>query len=60
MRNHKATELIFELSKPGRRGVALPACDVPAAAVSQPPDGTASGDRIGNRPTGQSGTNPDH
>ncbi len=34
--------------------------DVPAAAVSQPPDGTASGDRIGNRPTGQSGTDPDH
>jgi hypothetical protein len=34
--------------------------DVPAAAVPQPADGTASGDRIGNRPTGQSGTDHDH
>jgi len=34
--------------------------DVPAAAVPQPSDGTASGDRIGNRPTGQSGTDNDH
>jgi hypothetical protein len=34
--------------------------DVPAAAVPQPADGTASGDRIGNRPTGQSGTDKDH
>jgi hypothetical protein len=34
--------------------------DVPAAAVPQPSDGTASGDRIGNRPTGQSGTDHDH
>jgi hypothetical protein len=34
--------------------------DVPAAAVPQPSDGTASGDRIGNRPTGQSGTDKDH
>jgi hypothetical protein len=30
--------------------------DVPAAAVPQPGTGTAAGDRIGNRPTGQSGT----
>ena len=34
--------------------------DVPAKAVPQPSDGTASGDRIGNRPTGQSGTDHDH
>jgi hypothetical protein len=34
--------------------------DVPAGAVPQPSDGTASGDRIGNRPTGQSGTDKDH
>jgi hypothetical protein len=33
--------------------------DVPAAAVPQPADGTASGDRIGNRPTGQAGTDHD-
>jgi hypothetical protein len=33
--------------------------DVAAAAVPQPSDGTASGDRIGNRPTGQSGTDHD-
>lgn len=30
--------------------------DVPASAVPQPDTGTAAGDRIGNRPTGQSGT----
>jgi hypothetical protein len=30
--------------------------DIPAAAVQQPGDGTAAGDRIGNRPAGQSGT----
>jgi glycine dehydrogenase subunit 2 len=29
MRNHKATQLIFELSKTGRRAAVLPACDVP-------------------------------
>jgi hypothetical protein len=34
--------------------------DVPAAAVPRPSDGTASGDRIGNRPTRQSGTDKDH
>ena len=30
--------------------------DIPAAAVSRPPSGGAAADRIGNRPTGQSGT----
>jgi hypothetical protein len=30
--------------------------DIPAAAVARPTEGTAPGDRIGNRPTGQSGT----
>jgi len=29
MRNTQATELLFEQSKPGRRGVRLPECDVP-------------------------------
>ncbi len=29
MRNTSATRLLFELSKPGRRAVRLPACDVP-------------------------------
>ncbi len=29
MRNQQATQLLFELSQPGRRGVQLPACDVP-------------------------------
>jgi len=29
MRNTSATKLLFELSKPGRRAVRLPACDVP-------------------------------
>lgn len=29
MRNTSATRLLFELSKPGRRAVQLPACDVP-------------------------------
>src|SRR5438105_11941301 len=30
MNNTQSTELIFELSRPGRRGHRLPACDVPA------------------------------
>jgi glycine dehydrogenase subunit 2 len=29
MRNTQSTDLLFELSKPGRRAVQLPACDVP-------------------------------
>ena len=29
MRNHRATQLVFELSRPGRRGVQWPECDVP-------------------------------
>ena len=33
MRNQQATQLLFELSHPGRRAVRLPACDVPAARV---------------------------
>jgi glycine dehydrogenase subunit 2 len=33
MRNRQATQLLFELSKPGRRAARLPACDVPAADV---------------------------
>ena len=35
MRNQKATQLIFELSKPGRRGVELPDCDVPSPSVDE-------------------------
>ena len=35
MRNSQATQLIFELSKPGRRSSQLPACDVPAPALQE-------------------------
>src|SRR3990170_1092877 len=35
MRNQKTNQLIFELSKPGRRGVALPRCDVPAPSIEE-------------------------
>src|SRR5215213_10974087 len=31
MNNTQSTDLIFELSRPGRRGHRLPACDVPAS-----------------------------
>ncbi len=34
MRNLKTNSLLFELSKPGRRGARLPACDVPAPTVA--------------------------
>ena len=34
--------------------------DVSASTITQPDLGTAAGDRIGNRPTGQSGTETDH
>ncbi|MFT7638930.1 MAG: glycine dehydrogenase subunit 2 [Pirellulaceae bacterium] len=33
MRNNKATSLIFELSKSGRRATRLPQCDVPEQAI---------------------------
>jgi len=35
MRNRQATQLIFELSKPGRRAHRLPAIDVPEASLAQ-------------------------
>ncbi|WP_254507722.1 aminomethyl-transferring glycine dehydrogenase subunit GcvPB [Anatilimnocola floriformis] len=35
MRNLKTSTLIFELSKPGRRGAKLPACDVPSPEINQ-------------------------
>ncbi len=35
MRNLKSTTLLFELSKPGRRGAHLPACDVPGPALAE-------------------------
>ncbi|MEX0866401.1 MAG: aminotransferase class V-fold PLP-dependent enzyme, partial [Pirellulales bacterium] len=34
MRNNRATQLLFELSEPGRRGAALPAADVPAVDLN--------------------------
>ncbi|MGA2068133.1 MAG: aminomethyl-transferring glycine dehydrogenase subunit GcvPB [Thermoguttaceae bacterium] len=34
MRNHHATQLLFELSKPGCRCARLPECDVPAGPVA--------------------------
>src|SRR5262249_2940432 len=44
MNNTQSTGLIFELSKPGRRCHRLPACDVPAAPLTQllPPDALAA------------------
>jgi glycine dehydrogenase subunit 2 len=35
MRNTIATQLLFELSRPGRRGTSLPAADVPAVALEE-------------------------
>jgi glycine dehydrogenase subunit 2 len=35
MRNQQATQLLFELSKSGRRGAKLPASDVPARALDE-------------------------
>ncbi len=35
MRNTLATQLLFELSKPGRRGVALPRADVPVEPLAK-------------------------
>ncbi|MFM2093106.1 MAG: putative glycine dehydrogenase (decarboxylating) subunit 2 [Planctomycetota bacterium] len=33
MRNLQATQLLFELSQPGRRGVTMPGCDVPEESI---------------------------
>ena len=35
MRNTRATQLLFELSHPGRRGSRLPACDVPETSLDE-------------------------
>ncbi len=35
MKNTQSTQLLFELSKPGRRSVHLPASDVPSIAIDQ-------------------------
>ena len=35
MRNRQATQLLFELSVPGRRSARLPACDVPEADLDE-------------------------
>ena len=47
MRNRQATQLLFELSRPGRRSVELPASDVPDVAIDQlvPGDALAELDR---------------
>jgi len=44
MRNQQATQLIFELSRPGRRAVRLPDCDVPRRPVEEliPPEAIAA------------------
>src|SRR5690349_15281770 len=34
-RNQQATQLLFELSKPGRRGNVLPPCDVPERPLDE-------------------------
>ncbi len=35
MRNQQATQLLFELSRPGRRAVQLPPCDVPPRPIEE-------------------------
>ena len=35
MKNDQATQLIFELSRPGREAVRLPACDVPKRPLAE-------------------------
>jgi glycine dehydrogenase subunit 2 len=35
MRNTRDTQLLFDLSKPGRRGLRTPACDVPTAPIAE-------------------------
>src|SRR5687767_14111151 len=35
MRNTRATQLLFELSRPGRRAALLPKCDVPESPISE-------------------------
>ena len=35
MRNRQATNLLFELSHPGRRAAMYPACDVPAKSLTE-------------------------
>jgi len=35
MRNQRATQLLFELSHPGRGGAVLPACDVPRVPIDE-------------------------
>jgi glycine dehydrogenase subunit 2 len=35
MRNHRATKLLFELSKPGCRAARLPECDVPGRPIAE-------------------------
>jgi glycine dehydrogenase subunit 2 len=44
MRNKQATQLLFELSRPGRRAVRLPDCDVPPRPIEEllPADALAS------------------
>ncbi len=43
MRNPRATQLLFELSKPGRRAARVPACDVPEKPLAEllPPEAVA-------------------
>ena len=35
MRDQRSTDLLFELSRPGRRAAVLPACDVPSADLDE-------------------------
>ena len=35
MRNQQATRLLFEQSRPGRRAVELPVCDVPQRPIEE-------------------------
>ena len=45
MRNHRSTQLLFELSRPGRRSAHIPCDDVPATPIDKilPADVLASG-----------------
>ncbi|HLA86237.1 MAG TPA: aminomethyl-transferring glycine dehydrogenase subunit GcvPB [Thermoguttaceae bacterium] len=44
MRNHQATQLLFELSRPGLSAVQLPACDVPTRPMAELLPGRAVAD----------------
>lgn len=46
MRNRQATQLLFELSRPGRRAAKFPACDVPSQPVETLLPAWATADKL--------------